>query len=204
MTSVKSARQKGKVLRSCLCCHIAISEKNRKYCSGLECQKNRKTKGRKTFIEKNGKEYIRDKMKTWRWSTGRSVKSGGSIAEDTVFQKLTDRLPELRVIRRTRSIVKNPRTGSGLELDLYLPEINVAIEVDGSTHRTNCYGEERLSYQLKNDKIKNKECKKKRITLARVPFGRDIGFMGEVVTLSLDDFLKLLKDYEAKECHSKR
>ena len=36
-----------------------------------------------------------------------------------------------QIVENSREIIRNPKTGSGLELDIYLPDINVAIEFNG-------------------------------------------------------------------------
>ena len=59
-------------------------------------------------------------------------------------------------------------TNTALELDIYVPELKFAIEVDGPMHRIPCYGEERLQAQIKNDLIKNNECVIKNIYLLRI------------------------------------
>ena len=55
----------------------------------------------------------------------------------------------------------NPNTGFPLELDIFLPEINLAFEFNGRQHRTN-------DEQKERDKIKRKQCKDLQITLIEV------------------------------------
>jgi len=59
------------------------------------------------------------------------------------------------IIKNDRSTIINPSTGRYLELDVYLPEINKAIEFNGS-----------YWYSLpNNDKIKKEQCKRNNINL---------------------------------------
>jgi hypothetical protein len=62
------------------------------------------------------------------------------------------------VVENDRTLIKNPLTGKMLELDIYLPEINKAIEFNGSYWHDN-------NYVKFKDKIKLKQCKEKSINL---------------------------------------
>lgn len=63
-----------------------------------------------------------------------------------------------KIISNDRNTIVNPNTGKFLELDIYLPEINKAIEFNGTYWHSNP--------ERKNcDKIKKKECKQKNIDL---------------------------------------
>ena len=121
---------------------------------------------------------------------------GKSQAEELVYEMLKSYISEKDIIRNTYKIIRSPITNCCLELDFYLPKYKLAIEVDGATHRTNCYGEERLKYQKRNDNIKEEECKKLGINLVRVPFGRDIKMFCDFAILEVNDLNNLLKTWE--------
>jgi hypothetical protein len=53
----------------------------------------------------------------------------------------------------------------GLELDLYLPELRFAIEVNGPCHFIPIWGEDTLKHTRRNDIIKSNYCQKKGIRL---------------------------------------
>lgn len=93
--------------------------------------------------------------------------SGQSSKELKVFDILQE-ITEETVIRNTYKIIRSPLTNSSLELDLYLPNLKFAIEVDGPMHRVACYGQDRLLAQQINDKIKEDLCLKKGIFLLRI------------------------------------
>lgn len=60
-----------------------------------------------------------------------------------------------------------------LRFDFYLPEKRTAIEYDGEFHfKEMDLRHVDLSYQIKNDEIKNKFCKEKDIKLLRIPYWR--------------------------------
>lgn len=182
-----SAIAKGKI---CLNCDQGVSV-YRKYCGSLECQKIRQTKNRKTYLEKHGRAKLASSIREWRHKTGRTMSRGESIAEEIVFTKLVKVFGN-EILRRTRSLIRNPETNTALELDFYIPKLRLAFEVDGATHRTECYGKERLIYQQKNDLIKDKECRRLGIKLVRIPFGRDIKSFGEFAILPLKDLESIL------------
>jgi hypothetical protein len=47
---------------------------------------------------------------------------------------------------------------NGLELDFFFPELNFAIEINGPTHYTMIYNEEKLNRTKENDKRKINLC----------------------------------------------
>jgi hypothetical protein len=65
--------------------------------------------------------------------------------------------------RNNRSIILNPKTHRYLELDIYLPDIKMAIEFNGEH-----WHEE--DYVKWKDKIKQKQCKKNGITLLVIEY----------------------------------
>jgi len=84
-----------------------------------------------------------------------------------------------KVVYNDRTIVFNKNTGKFLELDLYLPDLNKAIECDG------VYWHQK-EVTIKNDNIKTKFCKNNRIELLRVS---DIEWNDSIGKLSVNNFL---------------
>ena len=63
-------------------------------------------------------------------------------------------------------IIKNDRTQlSGYELDLYLPELRIGIEINGPTHYRPIYGAARLERSRAVDALKKELCAERGITL---------------------------------------
>lgn len=62
------------------------------------------------------------------------------------------------IIENDRTIIRNPLTNRMLELDAYLPDVNKAIEFNGSYWHSNNYAKEK-------DMIKKIQCKEKNIEL---------------------------------------
>ena len=67
----------------------------------------------------------------------------------------------IQIIKNDRSVLVNPLTGKNLELDIYIPLLNKAIEYNGM------YWHSFLDRQ-KNDAIKREQCKKLNIDLLTV------------------------------------
>jgi len=63
-----------------------------------------------------------------------------------------------KIINNDRNTIVNPQTGYNLELDVYLPEINKAIEFNGTYWHS-------LPYKIKNDNIKQEQCRNNNIQL---------------------------------------
>ncbi len=91
-----------------------------------------------------------------------------------------------KVIYNDRTIVFNKNTGKFLELDLYLPDLNKAIECDG------IYWHQK-EVVIKNDSIKTKFCKDHNIELLRVS---DIEWNGGVGKLLVNNFLYCDRHYD--------
>jgi hypothetical protein len=64
-------------------------------------------------------------------------------------------------------------TTIGYELDIYIPEINYAIEINGITHYEPIYGESIFKRRIEIDQQKLEECKNKNIKLDILNVSRD-------------------------------
>jgi very-short-patch-repair endonuclease len=93
--------------------------------------------------------------------------AGCSQYQNLAFEMVKD-ITSFEVRKNDRSTIFNPITNYGLELDIYIKELSLAFEIDGPMHREPIYGEERLSLQEKNDKIKDEQCLKQGIKLIRI------------------------------------
>jgi len=88
---------------------------------------------------------------------------GGGVSETILFSIICKVLPGLQVLRHNR-----PKWLNGLELDIYVPDLKVAIEYQGQQHfhPIHAWGGERALAQLQNrDQLKAKLCHKAGVTL---------------------------------------
>lgn len=76
-----------------------------------------------------------------------------------------------------------------LKCDVYIPIVNLVIEVDGDGHRKAIFGstpeakQKNLENTIRNDAIKNKYCEDHEINICRIPYSRfdkDLSFIGEI------------------------
>lgn len=94
--------------------------------------------------------------------------AGQSKDELLIVDYLDKYYPSIDYVRNTRRVITSTLTNAPLELDLFIPDLNIAFEIDGPMHRTPCYGEDRLQAQVINDNIKDEVCKAKGISLFRI------------------------------------
>lgn len=93
--------------------------------------------------------------------------AGNSKPEQMTYDVLKS-ITDLEIIRNTRKYIKSPISNSSLELDIFIPDLMFAIEVDGPMHRMPCYGQKRLDAQILNDSIKDQQCAALGIYLLRI------------------------------------
>ena len=92
--------------------------------------------------------------------------AGQSGGEEYIYNLLDK---DLHIIKRYRGLIISPLTNARMEIDLWLPDIRLAIEVDGPMHRRDAgYGEERFLYQVQQDRIKDTFCHEHNIELLRI------------------------------------
>ena len=96
----------------------------------------------------------------------RKLKQGGkSFAEKLIVDILKVAFPDLQIKRNVRpDWLKNDK-GNRLELDIFFPEIKLAIEIQGPQHFIPIWGKEQFSNLVKNDAYKKEVCKQKNIKL---------------------------------------
>lgn len=82
-----------------------------------------------------------------------------SKLEKYIVQKIKDTYGDI-CVQNTRSILK-----SGLELDIYIPSLHIAFEINGIHHYKPIYGYANFNKTVLNDSIKVKECIEQNIKL---------------------------------------
>ena len=97
-----------------------------------------------------------------------------SKGEQLCLEALREFFPDHTFKTVRPDFLKNPQTGYNLELDLYCPELKLAIEYNGRQHyyyTPYIHGSvEEFNKQVYRDKLKNRLCKKHGITLITVSY----------------------------------
>lgn len=92
-----------------------------------------------------------DKKRSMQESAGRALRIAaieGSKAEKSLKAKLVEQGYD--VLLHKKNLIEGK-----FEIDLFLPEINTIIEIDGPQHFVPIFGEEKLKETIKFDSIKN-------------------------------------------------
>ena len=94
----------------------------------------------------------------------RRASTEGSKAEKFLYEQLTRDGYDV-IIHKVGLVA-----GEKFEVDLYLPKLNVAIEIDGPQHFSPIYGERNLSRNIKYDAIKNGALLSRGLCILRVKY----------------------------------
>lgn len=62
----------------------------------------------------------------------------------------------------------NEKSAIEEELDIYIPKLSFAVELNGPTHYFPIFGQDKLEAEQKNDALKREKCKKLGIELMEV------------------------------------
>lgn len=93
-----------------------------------------------------------------------------SSQEKKIYDTLVDNFPELEIRSGDYSVIKNPKTNASMQLDIYIPQLNFAIEFNGE------YWHDREGFEkdlhngtcLTREMLKMKLCNNKGITLIHI------------------------------------
>lgn len=107
---------------------------------------------------------------TFQNVNSRLGKSRKSKAEDYLAELIRADFPDIAIEQNTRAILP-----SGLEIDLYLPSLRLALELNGPLHYFPLYGQEKLNVIQEKDKKKQIEaqaagCKLYIIDISRIKY----------------------------------
>lgn len=89
-----------------------------------------------------------------------------SKLERWIEQKLLVLYPKLHFMFNDRTIL------NGLEMDIFIPELKLAIELNGLSHYQPIYGQENLDKMLINSEIKRERCKQLDIRLIEIDISK--------------------------------
>ena len=97
-------------------------------------------------------------------------------------QQLTTLFPTLEILYSNKKII-------GSELDIYIPSLKLAFEIQGIFHYKPIYGEEKLEQIQKNDLEKIQKCKELEINLIHIDISKQKVFKPETSQIYLQDIL---------------
>ena len=93
---------------------------------------------------------------------------------ETLCREFAEKIMGVKFNKCRPNILKNPETGSNLELDMYNESLRIAIEYNGKQHYKYpsffIKTEEAFMQQLRRDDYKKKMCKYVGIKLITVPY----------------------------------
>lgn len=122
------------------------------------------------------------------FNNGRLKQGGRSFAEKMIKNALAAIFPSAEILSNTRPDVLRSSLNKPLELDLYLPQLSLAIEIQGPQHFKDVYGSNARLKQ--NDQTKKDWCEKNGIKLIWMNWE---GINQDLMRLPFDDRVKNLK-----------
>jgi len=153
----------------CITCNADVVRRNAEI---------KKSKSGNNFCSKSCAATYNNKHKTF--GTRRSK------LEEWLEKKLTTQYPYL-------DIQFNSKQAIGSELDIFIPSLNLAIELNGIFHYIPVFGNQKLSSIQRNDSIKIEECIKHKIELLIIDTSH-MKYLTEVrVTPILNQICKLIE-----------
>lgn len=165
------------ILTCKFCSNSFIHKRNNAfYCSEI-CKKNNRTKYEHICIGCNVLFKNTEKQSKYCSNSCRSInlklsnyahKSGGrsrSKIELFIEENLLKDFPDI-------NFLFNDKRAIGSELDVYIPELKIAIEINGIVHYEPIYGQEKLTKVQNRDKQKMINCYNLGIELIVIPLGK--------------------------------
>jgi hypothetical protein len=92
-------------------------------------------------------------------------------------------------------IIFNDRKTVGLELDILIPNINLAFELNGIIHYYPIYGDKKYNSTIINDQKKSDSCKDKNIDLKIIDLSKWGNFSEKKAEVILNDIEKIIDEY---------
>lgn len=110
---------------------------------------------------KHGNSFCSKSCRMTHFNKNRLSGYNRSKLEVYVSDKLLSEMPYIKFQSNSRQII-------GSELDLYFPDLMLAIEINGPSHYLPIYGDEKLTASQRKDASKAKACKDAGITFVTV------------------------------------
>lgn len=109
-------------------------------------------------IKKDKLSFCSNSCRTKHYNQHKTWGSNRSKLEKWVEERLTELYPSLDIDYNNTDVI-------GYELDIYIPSLKLAFELNGIFHYEPIFGEDKLNETIKNDKNKIKICREQGISL---------------------------------------
>lgn len=103
------------------------------------------------YLEQNKNKFCNSSCAATYNNRNKKYGTRRSKFERWLEEELTDLLPDMEVIYNSRSVIR-------FELDLYLPELGLAFEINGIHHYKAIFGQKKLLDIQRNDRLKLEQC----------------------------------------------
>ena len=113
-----------------------------------------------------------------------------SKLEIYIEKQLTLLYPDLEILYSNKQII-------GSELDIYIPSLKIAFEIQGIFHYEPIFGQEKLEQIQKNDLEKIKKCKELNIKLIHIDTRSQKNFTEKSSLIYIDKITKLINGQHA-------
>lgn len=105
--------------------------------------------------------------------------------ESWVENRLTEQYSQLQILYNNKEAI-------GSELDIFIPSLKLAIEINGVHHYKPIYGDEKLSRIQSNDKLKEESCSSNEIELRIVNISNLIRFYEKSAYPYLEEIFSII------------
>lgn len=138
------------------CCDRSLERGSVVTCS--QCGSPTKKRSRDIARSKSGRLFCSQSCSATYSNTHKTTSIRRSKLEQLIEQNLKDRFPGLECLF-------NDKTTIGSELDVYLPSLKLAFELNGIFHYEPIFGDDKLQKIQANDKNKFQRCQEHGISL---------------------------------------
>lgn len=177
--------------KSAIFCSRTCQYKHNRLMNSTECTC---TKCNKTFVRRNS-QVIRPKNHFCSHSCN-SIYNAQHKTKGTRRSKLECYLEEqLSSLFPSLEIKYNCKTTIKSELDIYIPDLKLAIELNGIYHFKPIYGEKKLQKIQTNDLLKKEACTNQLITLVTIDTSSQKRYSHESSKEYLTSITELLSSY---------
>lgn len=170
------------------------------FCS-LSCHGKYYTKAKKVFCKNCGKEFIKLFSEIKKHPNNFCCRSCAATYNNThkvsgyrrskvelyIEKELTKKYSKLGILFNNKEAINS-------ELDIYIPSLKLAFEINGIYHYEPIHGEDKLSRIQKNDENKFLKCQEKGISLCILDVSSIKYFKEEKVKKFLDIITKIIDD----------